>query len=623
MPGTTGQQARDVNVSQADVAASRAKDPTPTAKPSEGQSEPRRATSTSKTPEAGSGGCTDHTLLWSAGFVALGALVIAVVIVLFLRVHTREYEDPNGPKKTPPHIVFILADDLGWGDISYNGNPQIRTPNIDALAWNGVRLTRLYHQPLCTPTRAAIMTGRYPIHTGMQHFVILMSEARGLPLDLKILPEWLNDLGYTSYIMGKWHLGFYKSVYTPTKRGFVSHVGSWGGGIDYYSHQRSPINSSDSGLDFRRNLTLAINDSGRYFTEIVTEESLSIIKNHPVEKPMFLYVTHFAPHYGTVRDPLQAPPRYLQGYDFIGHRNRTIYAGMVSALDESVGKIFAALQDRGILDDTFFIFCSDNGAAATFYDANAASPWPLRGEKFTLWEGGVRAPGFLWTAKKLWTGAGSDYDHFFHATDWLPTLYELAGGDLSQLADIDGVSHFQSLHNPTNAAPRNEVLLNINPVDRNAGIIQGRYKLIYGRFPVGVSHWINIPGAREPAAKETELARQSCQNSQAYKVLVSRGVSPKCGLGDDVYTVPVNCGENSTKNSCDSDPGPCLYDIIADPCEYHDIASENPDVVKRLQDRLEALQKGAVKPSNLKQDPESFPSRHGGAWVPWKDDVPV
>ncbi|KAL3244572.1 hypothetical protein MRX96_047177 [Rhipicephalus microplus] len=123
------------------------------------------------------------------------------VLVFWIKTHDGQVQ--ASPTTRPPHIVFILADDLGWADLSYNGNPQIRTPNIDALAWNGVRLTRLYHQPLCTPSRSAIMTGRYPIHTGMQHFVIMMSEPRGLPLNLKILPEWLNDLGYASYIPRK------------------------------------------------------------------------------------------------------------------------------------------------------------------------------------------------------------------------------------------------------------------------------------------------------------------------------------------------------------------------------------------------------------------------------------
>ncbi|XP_049517373.1 arylsulfatase I-like isoform X4 [Dermacentor silvarum] len=451
-------------------------------------------------------------------------LVAAALVVLLLWLTTRDGRMQASSRTRPPHIVFILADDLGWADLSYNGNPQIRTPNIDALAWNGVRLTRLYHQPLCTPSRTAIMTGRYPIHTGMQHFVIKMSEPRGLPLNLKLLPEWLNDLGYTSYMLGKWHLGFHKSAYTPTNRGFLSYVGSWGGSCEYTTHQRAPIGSTDYGLDFRRNLTLAPEDSGRYYTELVTEEAISLIRNHPVDKPMFLYVAHLAPHYGTVRVPIEAPAEYLEGYDFVTEMNRTIYAG----------------------------------------------------------------------------------------------------GDVSKLAGIDGVSHLRSLRDPFADQPRHEMLLNIDSKDGSEAIIQDSYKLVFGAFPDGTSQWLEIPGKRLPAAEEAELARQSCISCTAYRVLAMRGRSPNCGEAGSIYSTPVKCGKrNSSTAPCDSTLAPCLYDINADPCEYNDIANENPEIVRQLQARISAYKKGALKPVNLDQDPSAFPHNHGGAWVSWKDKLPT
>ncbi|XP_075535035.1 arylsulfatase B-like [Dermacentor variabilis] len=551
-------------------------------------------------------------------------LVGAALVALMLWPTTHDGSMQASLHKRPPHIVFILADDLGWADVSYNGNPQIRTPNIDALAWNGVRLTRLYHQHLCTPSRAAIMTGLYPIHTGMQHFVIKMSEPRGLPLNLKLLPEWLNDLGYTSYMLGKWHLGYHKSAYTPTNRGFLSHVGSWGGACDYTTHQRAAIGSNDYGLDFRRNLTLAPEDSGRYYTELVTEEAISLIKNHPVDKPMFLYVAHLAPHYGTVRTPVEAPAAYLEGYDFITQMNRTIYAGMVAALDTSVGRIFDALHEREMLNDTLLSFSSDNGAASTFWGTGASSSYPLRGEKSTLWEGGVRVPGFLWTTRPLWRGPGSEYDRLFHATDWLPTLYEMAGGDVSNLAGIDGVSHMRSLREPFADKPRREILLNIDPKEGNEAIIQDSYKLVHGAFPDGTSQWLEIPGKRLPAAEEAELARQSCISCTTYRLLDIRGMSPSCGEAGSVYSTPVKCGKrNSSKAVCDSTLAPCLYDINADPCEYNDIANENPKIVRQMQTRISAYKKSALNPTNLDQDASSFPHNHGGAWVSWKDKVPI
>ncbi|XP_049271859.1 arylsulfatase J-like [Rhipicephalus sanguineus] len=229
---------------------------------------------------------------------------------------------------TQPHIVFILADDLGWNDVSYHGCPQIRTPNIDALAWNGIRLRRYYAQPLCTPSRAALLTGRYPINTGLQHSVIYNEEPRGLPLSDTLLPQWLADLGYVTHHLGKWHIGFFKKEYTPTMRGFERHVGFWGAYVDYYKHEKAYLGPTRSpGLDMRRNLFLARNDTGRYVTELLTKEALEVIENHPVDKPLFLYLAHLAPHSGGPQDPLQVPEKYIEQYRDIGSTERMKYAG--------------------------------------------------------------------------------------------------------------------------------------------------------------------------------------------------------------------------------------------------------------------------------------------------------
>ncbi|KAH6938606.1 hypothetical protein HPB50_011046 [Hyalomma asiaticum] len=142
---------------------------------------------------------------------------------------------------------------------------------------------------------------------------------------------------------------------------------------------------------------------------------------------MFLYVAHYATHYSSNDDRLETPDHYTKGHEFIKNVNRTLYAGMVTALDYSVGEIISSLDEAGILNNSFIVFASDNGAPATFWDARAASPWPLRGEKDTLFEGGVRVPGIVWAPKSLRQRMGSEYMPLFHASDWLPTLYELAG----------------------------------------------------------------------------------------------------------------------------------------------------------------------------------------------------
>ncbi|XP_049517571.1 arylsulfatase B-like isoform X2 [Dermacentor silvarum] len=516
-----------------------------------------------------------HQRSWLRSTSALAIVIVLVAVGVMW---------PSRRKQ--PHIVFILADDLGWNDVSYHGSHQIRTPNIDALAWNGVRFDRLYYQPLCSPSRAALMTGRYPIHTGMQHHIILQNEPRGLPLHLKLLPEWLNGLGYSSYMVGKWHLGFHKTEYTPTRRGFSSHVGSWGGFVDYYSHDR--------------------------------------------RVPMFLYVAHLAPHFATERERLQVPEMYLRGYDGIGHVNRTLYAGMVSALDESVGDIFKALHEEGMLEDSMLVFTSDNGACSTSFGLDAASPWPLKGEKATLWEGGIRVPGLVWTSEPLWRGPGSVYERFFHVTDWLPTLYEMAGGSAGDLGDVDGVSHLHSFRYPASQAPRNELLVNINPILNNSAIIQGRYKLVIGASVNGQSdHWIQTAGSQYPDGNSASRAMDACRNSVVVRVLHSRGdLSPVCGeptkpLPEGVhYSAPVDCRRRNVKLDarCDSEAAPCLFDVVEDPCEYNNIANEMPEVVQRLLERLDHYEDTAVPPGNQEPDELANPALHSNVWVSWRDE---
>lgn len=339
---------------------------------------------------------------------------------------------------------------------------------------------------------------------------------------------------------------------------------------------------------------------------------------------MFLYVAHFATHYSTAPERLEVPEHYMRGYEFIKHANRTRYAGMVAALDYSVGQIVSALDEAGILNNTFLVFASDNGAPTTFWDTHGASAWPLRGEKDSLFEGGVRVPGIVWAPAPLWRGVGTEYDRFFHATDWLPTLYEVAGGNATNLTGIDGVSHFQSLNDATVPTPRSEVLLNIDPIDGNAALVQAPYKLVSGSFPRASTDWLALPGEREKAEAETQHAREACMKSAVYKVFEKHGLKPSCGEKGDVYSTPISCGaRDESKPICNSTQAPCLFDIVADPCEYRNIAEEKPQIVEQLQARIKAFEQTAVKPGNLPRDPAALPKNHGGVWVTWKDDVPL
>lgn len=209
--------------------------------------------------------------------------------------------------------------------MSFHGSAQIPTPNIDALAYSGLILNRYYVTPICTPSRSALMTGKYPIHTGMQHTVLYAAEPRGLPLTEKILPEYLKDLGYQNHCVGKWHLGHYKKEYTPLHRGFDSHVGYWTGHHDYFDH--TAFEHQAWGLDMRRDMDVAYDLHGQYTTDVITKESVHRIRQHNSTTPLFLYVAHAAVHSGNPYNPLPAPDDTVVKFANIDNFQRRKYAG--------------------------------------------------------------------------------------------------------------------------------------------------------------------------------------------------------------------------------------------------------------------------------------------------------
>lgn len=277
----------------------------------------------------------------------------------------------------PPHIIIILADDLGFDDVSLHGNDQIPTPNIDALGYQGQILNRHYVAPMCTPSRSVLMTGKYSLRTGMQHSVISNPEPWGLPLDQRLLPEYLRELGYRTNMVGKWHLGFAWTGMTPTHRGFDHFRGYWGSYMDYWQHHLNV--SGMSGYDMRLNGEVDRENRGKYATDMISEYAINVIKAHDATQPLFLVVNHLAPHTGNKDDPMQAPEEYVNRFAHIKDVNRRIYAAMVTKLDESVGDIVDSLRQHNLLQDSVILFTSDNGAPSLGEHANRGSNFPLRG----------------------------------------------------------------------------------------------------------------------------------------------------------------------------------------------------------------------------------------------------
>jgi arylsulfatase A-like enzyme len=363
---------------------------------------------------------------------------------------------PAFAKPPKPDVVFILADDLGYNDVGFAGGKEIKTPNIDKLAAAGTVLTQFYVQPVCTPTRASLMTGRYPIRYGLQKGVIVPWAEYGLPLDEQLLPQGLHRAGYSSDIVGKWHLGHFDQAYWPTSRGFDHHYGHLLGAIDYYAHTR------DGKLDWYRDGKL-LQEEG-YTTHLISTEALRVIKAQPKDKPLFLYAA-----FNAVHTPLQVPSKYIEPYKQLKEPRRT-YAGMVAALDEAVGQIVAAMEETGRRKNTLFIFSSDNGGPAPH---SMTDNGIFRGGKGTFYEGGVRVCAFV-----TWDGhvqAGSKVDEPMHMIDWYPTLLKLAGASIKQKLPLDGRDLWPTITKGA-PSPHRELLINTTP---NGGAIHvGDWKLI-------------------------------------------------------------------------------------------------------------------------------------------------
>jgi arylsulfatase A-like enzyme len=446
-----------------------------------------------------------------------------------------------------PNVLYILADDLGWADVGFHGG-EIKTPRLDKLAASGARLEQFYVQSVCSPTRAALLTGRYPMRLGLQVGVVRPWAQYGLPLEERTLPQALKEAGYATAIVGKWHLGHCRPEYLPTRRGFDHQYGHYNGAIDYFTHVR------DGGLDWHRD-DQALREDG-YSTRLMAREAVRILARHDATKPLFLYVP-----FNAVHSPFQAPERYCRPYAGLKRPRRT-YAGMVAALDEAVGQIVDQLEASGLRDNTLIIFHSDNGGPAP---GVVTSNGPLRAGKATLYEGGVRVAAFA-----AWPGhipAGSVVNAPLHVVDWYPTLLGLAGASLEQKLPLDGKNAWPAL-SADKPSPHEEILLNATPT---AGALRvGDWKLVIngtrehndgpdpatGRIagffggdgradaPGDVIELFNI--ARDPYERANLAASQPGQVERLrvrYDALARQAVRPKAAPPAPGYRPPQVWGE--------------------------------------------------------------------------------
>ncbi len=368
---------------------------------------------------------------------------------------------------TQPNILYIVADDLGWKDTGFQGATDIRTPNLDRLSREGARLRQFYVQPMCTPTRAALLTGRYPFRYGLQTIVIPSKGTYGLALDETLLPQVLKDAGYDTAMVGKWHLGHADQAFWPRQRGFDYHYGAVLGEIDYFTHSAHGI------TDWQRN-NRTVQEEG-YVTELLGRDTVRLIDDYDSSKPLFLYVAFTAPH-----APYQAPAKYLDRFKDIKDDTRRTYAAMISCMDDQIGDILAALEKKGMLQNTLIIYHSDNGGTRdskfTGESKVAAIPCdngPLKGGKGQLYEGGTRTPALV-----VWPGhiAPHDIDGAIHVVDMLPTLAKITGASTSRCKPLDGIDVSASLLGNA-PSPRHEIVYNVEPF--RAAVRDGDWKLVW------------------------------------------------------------------------------------------------------------------------------------------------
>jgi len=355
-----------------------------------------------------------------------------------------------------PNILLILADDMGWNDVGYHGS-EIQTPRIDALAAGGVVLDRFYAQPTCSPTRAALMTGKSAMSQGVLSPLSKINP-EGLPLGQRLLPAYLQSAGYQTAMVGKWHLGYRKTPYLPTSRGFEHFYGHLTGGIGYWDHVHG------GGLDWQRN-GKTLREEG-YSTHLMADEAVSVIDTRDQSKPLFLYASFNAPHL-----PNEAPAAAVERYAHIESPRRQLHAAMVSELDSAVGRIIDTLEAEGILENTLIWFMSDNGGLnSSSYSDNLVSfasqidNWygedeaslrvleflrvnvleggadnsPFRRGKQSVYEGGVRVPSLVYWKGRL---KPLSTEQMVTVEDVLPTLLELSGSP-EVGGVLDGVSQW-------------------------------------------------------------------------------------------------------------------------------------------------------------------------------------
>ncbi|UMM42553.1 hypothetical protein L5515_018344 [Caenorhabditis briggsae] len=437
---------------------------------------------------------------------------------LLLLLHYYGIADVDGQTATQkPNVLFIMADDLGFNDLDWKDS-TLHTPNLRNLAFhkNTALMTNSYVNQLCTPTRSAFMTGYYPFRVGTQAGVFLHMEPAGVPTMFPFLSENMRQLDYSTYLVGKWHLGYCKKEFLPTNRGFDYFYGFYGPQTGYFNHSADQYHRElkrvVKGLDLFEEVGNGksvpdFSQNGVYSTDLFTDVAMSVLDNHNSTKPFFMFLSYQAVH-----PPLQVPRSYDKYCTRVKNRYRRIYCGMLTAMDFAIGRLVEYLKAANLYENTVIVFTSDNGGTSNFGASNA----PLRGEKDTIWEGGTKTTTFVHSP--MYVEEGGNREMMFHVVDWHATILSITGLEVDSYGD--GINQWEYIRTNRPKFRRFQFVYNI--ADHGSAIRDGDYKLIVGNVDRKMSKDKNRTRLFRISTDPTESKDISRNNPKIVRRLLSK-----------------------------------------------------------------------------------------------------
>ena len=478
-----------------------------------------------------------------------------------------------------PHIVFMMVDDWGWANVGYHRDPptkEVDTPNFDSLKQQGLELDQHYVYQFCSPSRSSFLSGRLPIHVNDENKQMSsynpddpISGFAGIPRNMTAIATKLKSAGYATHQVGKWHAGAATSDHIPTGRGFDSSFGYFNFANDYFTEidaDKCP-NASIVDLWDTDKPAHGVNGTGKdsYEEDLFHSRAIKVIENHDATSPLFLYYAAHIAH-----GPLEITDKYLNMYSFINDTARQKYHAMIKYLDDVLGSIVDTLTTRKMWDNLLFVVSGDNGGPF-----GSANNFPLKGGKFSDWQGGVRVNAFVSGGYLPQKMRGQKTEGYIHIADWYSTFCALAGVDPTdksaaeaKLPPIDSLNMWPLISGQNSTSPRVDI-----PVS-NFTLISGDYKILTGDI-------------------------QSATWGGPF--------SPNTTANPGRYTI-AHCGEG------------CLYNIIEDPTEHHNLAESNPAKLKEMQNKLAQYQATHFHPDRGRKWPGACTAaldQYGGFWGPY------